>query len=95
MNEGTGTAEETAQTISNIKKVYGIQEIVLPFKYAEAGALYAFLGLVESLTPAALIKKVSEAYASIGPDGRWRIAADYLNTMWARLEARNAIAWSA
>jgi len=92
--ESTQTAGETADYLGRLKKELGVEEI-LPLDYERAGTLSAFLTLAESFTPGALIKEVSEAFAVRGPNGRWRLAADYVASIWIQVQADYAVQWSA
>jgi|GEM_PF-6220715 len=93
--ESGGGQETTAAALIDLRKRYGFSQAILPLAYERAGSLKAFLALTESVSAAALIRKTAEAMAVKGPDGRWRIAESFAASLWTRMQADFAVAWSA
>ena len=93
--QGRGTAADTHKAIGKLKEKYQIREEIFPLEYTGPGALKSFLDLAESLKPTELLRKVSEIFATIGANGRWRMAESFVSAVWARMRAAYVVAWSA
>gem|GEM_PF-4671119 len=93
--EDAGSFAETRKLIQDIQRRYRIQSDLLPVEYLLPGSLKGFLGLAESFTQAEMIREIGEAYATRSTGGRWRLAADFAASLWARIQNDYAIQWSA
>lgn len=93
--EDAGDSAQTRKLIQDIQRRYRIQSDLLPVEYLLPGALKGFLDLAESFTQAELIREIGEAYATRSAGGRWRLAADFAASLWARIQNDYVIQWSA